>query len=211
MVSTPLLQSSAFRYFPDDSSGLPQETRCILATGPVRVLHGPVLALGGASLHPALPRRLALSRVRVVRRSGHWSVARTGVEIAVPRRPIGAVPLRERFADDAEDRRAVLRDQLQPLPHALRREVDPAEEDARHQVADLVGRRFVGNGIERRSSPRGCRSWSTRSGLRPAPREWSSSAACAPCGRARTPASAWDASGGLLSPAGRTAASPGRA
>src|ERR1044071_8524155 len=59
-----------------------------------------------------------------------------------------AVPLRERFANDAEDWAPVLHDQPQPLPGAFLREIDAAEKQSRRHMADLVRNRFIGDGIE---------------------------------------------------------------
>src|SRR5260370_1159765 len=60
---------------------------------------------------------------------GHCgSVLWPGVEIAVPGGAIRAVPLGEGFPHEAVDGGSILRDQLQPLVQALRREVNSAEE-----------------------------------------------------------------------------------
>src|SRR5450759_2797399 len=78
----------------------------------------------------------------------HGFVARSGVEIAVAGGAVGAVPLGEGLPYDTVHGSPIPRDQLQPLPRTLWREVNPAEEDARHEMADLVGDRFIGDGIE---------------------------------------------------------------
>src|SRR5450759_1551644 len=75
-------------------------------------------------------------------------VARSGVEISVAGGAVGAVPLGEGFPQEAVDGSPIPCDQLQPLPDALGWEVNPAEEDARHEMADLIGDGFIGDGIE---------------------------------------------------------------
>src|ERR1035438_9767308 len=59
------------------------------------------------------------------------------------------MPLGEGLPDQSVDGGPILPDQLQPLPHALRRKVDPAEEDARHEMTDLIRDRFIGDGFQR--------------------------------------------------------------
>src|ERR1039458_540446 len=110
---------------------------------------------------PSVPLRAATCRHRS--RARLRRITRTGIEIAVTRLAVPAVPLREALAHDAEQTRAVLRDQFQPSPYAFLREVNAAEEHARGKVADLVRHRFIGNRIrseEHRVGKEGRSRWS---------------------------------------------------
>src|ERR1039458_10214042 len=71
---------------------------------------------------------------------GRAGVLRSRVEIAVAGFAVGAMPLGEGLPHQAVDGGPILSDQLQPLPQALRRKVDPAEENARHEMTDLIRR-----------------------------------------------------------------------
>src|SRR5580693_4807978 len=61
----------------------------------------------------------------------------------------GAMPAREGFPYNPKNGTPVLPNQFEPLPYALAREVNPAEEQPRCHMTDLVWDRLVFNRFER--------------------------------------------------------------
>src|ERR1051326_728109 len=59
--------------------------------------------------------------------------------------PRRAVPVVQTILNHAGNRATVPKRQLDPAPSPLLRKVNTAEKESRHQVADFVGGRFIGN------------------------------------------------------------------